>query len=64
MDGRSVPNQAPEFFNFGVGDGDAALGPIGLAMGCSYMALSIAKSMNHDVAAGIHSVPFAAGAIG
>src|SRR3982751_3214959 len=56
-------NGAPDLLDFLVRDGDASLGPIEVAMGCSDPRLPGRKPVNHDVATGRDAERACSGAV-
>src|SRR5215510_6401840 len=52
LDGSADVDDRPDFLNFGVGHGDAAVGPVARKLPAAEPAQSIGQAVDHDVAAG------------
>ena len=54
--GSAVRDGIPYFVHFGVGDGDAAFGPVDETVGGTEPTEAVADAVDHDVAAGVDAV--------
>src|SRR3990167_2331458 len=55
FDGRSVRDQFPDFFDFGICHGNASLCPIHQPVEAPNPAAAVGEAVNHDIASGIHA---------